>query len=211
MKAHELRTLIPSLLDEVDFALTTATTAEKGSRSLGGSGHYADKFHENIVKITSVEKKVRPHLSGLHLAQDDVNKFDKSLEVIKATSGKVKARTVAIRELKLLCETIILPKLDNLTASPIPTTESVLTMDIVKTTRGYLEEITIQINGCYEHQWYDACSVMIRKLAEILIIAVYEKHGVSGELKDANDNFHMLSKLVQLRWTPFVGRAMGLS
>jgi hypothetical protein len=83
-----------------------------------------------------------------------------------------------------------------MTASPVPSTESVLPMDVVRGTRGYLEAIVTQINGCYEHQWYDACSVMIRKLAEILIIAVYEHRKSAHEIKGADDNFLMLSKLI---------------
>jgi hypothetical protein len=69
-------------------------------------------------------------------------------------------------------------------------------MDVVRGTRGYLESVVNQINGCYEHQWYDACSVMIRKLAEILIIAVYDHKGAAHEIKGADGNFLMLSKLI---------------
>ena len=47
-------------------------------------------------------------------------------------------------------------------------------MEVVRNTRGYLEKMVTQINGCYEHQWYDASSVMIRKLAECLIFLVYD-------------------------------------
>ena len=197
MKAHELRTLLPDLLNEAGAVVSMAATAENAKQSLAGTGRYADRFHDVLVKLTSIERKVRLHLSGLHLSPDEINLFDRTLETLKAPSGKSKIRKASFRELKLLCETTIIPNLDGLTASPIPLTESVLAMDVVQGTRGYLEEIVSQINGCYEHQWYDGCAVLVRKLAEILIIEVYEAKGISHEIKDASDNFLMLSKLVQ--------------
>lgn len=76
-----------------------------------------------------------------------------------------------------------------------PTTEQVLPLDVVKGTRTYLEQIVNQANGCYEKGWYDACSVMIRKLVEVLIIAVYESKGEADAIKK-DGNFLMLSGLI---------------
>jgi hypothetical protein len=196
MKAPELRTCLNNLLSETEAAARIAETAERGKRSIGGHGPYADRFHAAVVTITGTEKKVRPHLDGLDLPTDELAKFDDNLAILKGTATKAKGRVVAQRALKLVCETVILPKADGMTASPIPSTESVLPMDVVRGTRGYLETIVTQINGCYEHQWYDACSVMIRKLAEILIIAVYEHKGATEEIKGTDGNFLMLSGLI---------------
>jgi hypothetical protein len=38
---------------------------------------------------------------------------------------------------------------------------------------------------------------MIRKLGEILIIAVYEHKGIAHEIKGADSNFFMLSRLIE--------------
>jgi hypothetical protein len=196
MKAPELRTYLNSLLRETEAAVRIAQTAERGKRSIGGHGPYADRFHDAFVAITGTEKKVRPHLDGLSLTAEDLAQFDHNLAILKGTAAKSKGRIAAQRALKLVCETVILPKADGITASPIPSTEAVLPMDVVRGTRGYLEAVVTQINGCYEHQWYDACSVMIRKLAEILIIAVYEYKGAAHEIKGTDGNFMLLSKLI---------------
>ena len=196
MKTPELRTHLNDLLSETESATQIARTAERNKRSIGGHGPYADRFHAAFVSITGTEKKVRPHLDGLGLEPEDLAQFDGTLALLKGTTTKARERGAAQRALKLVCETVILPKADGTTASPVPSTESVLPMDVVRGTRGYLEAIVTQINGCYEHQWYDACSVMIRKLAEILIIAMYEHRGVAHEIKGADDNFLMLSKLI---------------
>jgi len=54
---------------------------------------------------------------------------------------------------------------------------------LVTNTRTYIEKISNQINGCYENGWYDACSVMIRRLLETLIIEVFEYHNLQNKIK----------------------------
>lgn len=198
MTSHDLRNLLAKLVSDAETANEIAKTAEVSKQSLGGTGRYAHKFHDAVVAITTTEKKVRPHLTGLEVASNDLTAFDRHLLTVKDTAGstKAKARTSAVRDLRLLCETVFIPKADCMTASPVPSTESVLPMAVVKGTKGNVEQIVTQINGCYEHQWYDACSVMIRKLAELLIIAVYEKNGAAHEIKDKNDNYLMLADLL---------------
>jgi hypothetical protein len=87
------------------------------------------------------------------------------------------------------------PDLDDDNAASVPKTEHVLPSNVVKNTRKYLEQIVNQANGCYEKGWFDACSVMVRKLVEVLIIAVFEAKGEAEAVKK-DDNFLMLSGLV---------------
>jgi hypothetical protein len=196
MKANELRTHLNNLLSETAAATEIAKTAERNRKPLGSHGPYADRFHAAVVLISGIENKLRPHLHGLSLEAEKLAQFDDNLALLKGTVTKAKGRVAAQRALRLVVETVIIPMIDGMTASPIPSTEAVLPLDVVRGTRGYLEFIVTQINGCYEHQWYDACSVMIRKLAEILIIAVYENKGASHEIKGTDGNFLLLSKLI---------------
>jgi hypothetical protein len=195
MTPHDLRTLLTKLVTDTEAANAIAKTAEGGRQSLGGSGVYARKFHDAVVAITASENKVRPHLSGLGLIAADLDTFERNVAILKDTGQKMNARVPAARALRLVCETVIVPKAESMTASSVPTTEQVLPLDVVKGTRTFLEKIVTQANGCYEHQWYDACSVMIRKLAEILIIAVYDHKGAAAEIKEG-DGFLQLSKLI---------------
>jgi hypothetical protein len=87
------------------------------------------------------------------------------------------------------------PNPDDEDAANQPTTQHVLPLDVVNCTRKYLEQIVNQANGCYEKGWYDACSVMVRKLVEVLVIGVYEAKGEASAIKK-DDNFLMLSGLV---------------
>lgn len=72
--------------------------------------------------------------------------------------------------------------------------EQVISFSLVRGTRGYIEKVANQINGCYEHGWFDGCAVMIRRLVETLIIETYEKHGITHKIKNpTSGDFYYLS------------------
>jgi hypothetical protein len=78
-----------------------------------------------------------------------------------------------------------------------PSSEHVLAFSHVKKTRGYLERTVNQINGCYEHGWYDGCAVMMRRLIETLIIECYEAEKIADQIKNPNTGeFYMLGELI---------------
>jgi hypothetical protein len=74
--------------------------------------------------------------------------------------------------------------------------EPVVYFSLVRGTRPYLERIVHQINGSYEHGWYDASAVMIRRLVETLIIEVFEKNNIASKIQDGNGDFFYLKNLV---------------
>jgi hypothetical protein len=76
-------------------------------------------------------------------------------------------------------------------------TQAVLPFALIQGTRGYLERVVNQINGCYEKGWFDGCSVMMRRLMETLIIECFEAHGIAHKIKDPRSaDFYYLSDLV---------------
>lgn len=77
-----------------------------------------------------------------------------------------------------------------------PKSEMVLPHSLVKDTRGYIERIVYQVNGCYECGWYDACAVMMRRLLETLIIEVFEHHRITAKIKNSNGDFLHLADLI---------------
>ena len=72
----------------------------------------------------------------------------------------------------------------------------VLSQHLFKSTRGYLGNIVYQINTSYENTCYDACSVMIRRLVEILIIETYEHNHIEDKIKNLNGDFFSLDDLI---------------
>lgn len=65
-------------------------------------------------------------------------------------------------------------------------------------TRGYIESVCKQLNGCFKAAYYDAASVMLRRLLETLIIEAYEHLKRESEIKDngGTGNYYMLKELV---------------
>lgn len=63
-------------------------------------------------------------------------------------------------------------------------------------TRNYIESVCRQLNGCFRSCYYDAASVMLRRLIETLIIEAYEHLKRDGEIRDNDGNPFMLRHLV---------------
>ena len=72
----------------------------------------------------------------------------------------------------------------------------VLPFSLVRGTRGYIERVTNQINGCYENGWYDSAAVMIRRLLETLIIESFEHHNITPKIQNASGDFMYLRELI---------------
>lgn len=68
----------------------------------------------------------------------------------------------------------------------IKVTSSVIPLEFVAGTRTYLERMVNQINGSYDSGFFDASSVILRRLMETLIIEVYVKNDRLSEIKNNN-------------------------
>ncbi|HEX3534232.1 MAG TPA: hypothetical protein VHT23_08420 [Gemmatimonadaceae bacterium] len=171
-----------------------ACTALRNRKSLGGGGHYAAKFHDELVKVIGVEKLIMPVIKAIDGL--DTAPLEKHLETVKSTTTKERPRVDANKQVRLICETEVLPNIQNLTLARQPASEMVLSASVLAKAPAYLQRSLLQANGCYESRWFDAASVMIRKLVENLIIDVYEKHGKEVEIKTKEGDYLMLSGLI---------------
>lgn len=196
MSIPETVRTLNNLCKRVESLCKTAETADRNNKSLSGRGHYASKFHEEEVAIGTLEANAKAQLLALDIEQELVDKLCSNVSTMRRPSVLLSARVQIARDLKALCQTKIIPAVETSNASHVPTSERVLPMDVVRGTRGYLENIIQQANGCYEKKWFDACSVMMRKFIEILIIHSFEAENVADRIKRLDGNFHMLSKLV---------------
>jgi hypothetical protein len=196
MKATEVQGLLTTLLSDAEKAHQIAKTAVGAKKSLRGDGPYARRFHAVVVALSTTEGKLQSIVPLLDLVTSDLEAFNDALAVLKTDDAKPKDRTASLKCLRLLCESVILPRVQGMTASPVPATEQVLPLSVVQgTRRNYIVQVVVQANGNYERQWYDACSVMIRRLVETLIIEVYEAKGEAEEIKK-DGHFFMLSGLI---------------
>ncbi len=77
-----------------------------------------------------------------------------------------------------------------------PDKELVLPFSVVRGTRGYIERVVHQINGCFENGWNDAAAVMIRRLLETLIIEAFEHHRIASKIQNSAGDFFYLRDLI---------------
>ena len=78
-----------------------------------------------------------------------------------------------------------------------PRSQNVLPHALVNNTRGYIERVADQINGCYEKGWFDGCAVMMRRLLETLIIECFEANKIANKIKNSSTgDFFYLSDLI---------------
>lgn len=61
--------------------------------------------------------------------------------------------------------------------------------------RGYVEAVCQEINGSFQHAYYNAAAVMLRRLLETLVIESYENLNRDSEIKGADGNYLMLGDL----------------
>lgn len=85
----------------------------------------------------------------------------------------------------------------NMPRTIVPT-NNYFPLELFNNTRGYLVTVAQQAAGCYDNGLYDACSVMTRKLLEVLIIEAFERYNISAKVKNSSDNFYYLSDLIEL-------------
>jgi hypothetical protein len=90
------------------------------------------------------------------------------------------------------CSSVLLPPESGLNAVG----QAVVPMALVRKTRGYIEKIAHQINGSYANGWYDACSVMIRRLLETLLIEAFEERGLAKKIENQQGDFFYLGGLI---------------
>ena len=96
------------------------------------------------------------------------------------------------KEILLDIEELIDPPEEGFSAE----TNQIVLISIVRGTRGYIERVVNQVNGCYEKGWFDSCAVMIRRLLETLIIECFEKHEISDKILNKHGDFYYLKDLI---------------
>jgi len=188
--------LVDRVLQAAKQLCQTARTAKKHGKSLSGESFYGTKFHEQKVTLARAESLLAAALDETKLEQPTKNTVRLYIASLCDEHSGLATKVAALKDLELMCETKVRSALEEPPNEPISASEPVLPFEVIRGTRGYLERIVTQANVCYETRCYDACSVMIRKLVELLIIAVYEAGGKAKDIKGSNGDFLMLSDLI---------------
>jgi hypothetical protein len=77
-----------------------------------------------------------------------------------------------------------------------------LPLEIFDNTRGYLQKLAEQAINSYDLGLFDGCSVLSRKLIEILIIECFEKHKIEDLIRKDGNFFYLSDLIAQLQNEP---------
>src|SRR5688572_6952007 len=126
MKPEEARAAIDGLLKQGKEACGLAKSAAKHRKSLSGDNFYGNKFHEVVIALSKNEAKVSKLAAG-KLEGGEATKLSSSIETLKSTTTMPnKARADALKQVSLICQSVLLPRIESMTANPVPETEQVL-------------------------------------------------------------------------------------
>lgn len=67
--------------------------------------------------------------------------------------------------------------------------DALLPRSLYEGTRGFVEALARQINAAYEYNIFDGCAVLMRRLAEVLLILSYEYNNCEAEIVDPGGNY----------------------
>jgi hypothetical protein len=79
----------------------------------------------------------------------------------------------------------------------VESTDSVMPTPLYAGTRGYIESLSKQINASYEHNVFDGCAVLMRRLLEILLVLAYEALGIGNSIKDGKGDYKQLNGIIE--------------
>jgi hypothetical protein len=201
MKPDEARVTLGKMVQQSRYLCEVARTALHGRQSLNGDGSYARKLHNGAVTMSAILAKLEPTFRQItdDSATAACANIRAACTTLTSTAATATSRASALKSLEMSVHSCLDPFLEQLSTPSVPASEQVLPASVVAGTRGYLLNVLLQANGAYERGWFDAASVMIRKLVEILIIEVYEAKNRAAYIKHNEDpaaDFLMLSDLI---------------
>lgn len=73
-----------------------------------------------------------------------------------------------------------------------------LASDIFDKMPEYITRLLPQLNGAFDFEWHESCAMLLRRLAETLVIELYVRRGWEVDVRDpASNEFLMLKSLIQ--------------
>lgn len=157
--------------------------------------HLAFYFQENKEQPEFTVKDMSTILVALGFAQPNLTrlkgKIQKSASFVKGT--KKDFFRLSVKKTSSL--RIIYPNLSE--SEEIISDDSLLPEVLFKETRRqYLIKAAQQINAAYENNLFDACSLMMRRLLEIMLIHCFEAKGISDQVQDDDGSYQNLKTLI---------------
>ena len=173
----------------IQDALSIAKKAKKHKKSLSGDNFYVQKLAVIRADATNIFSDLTGQSAG------DVSAMAEMIGHVFAPQTSLKLRRSTAQELLFSLRTTWR---DSAKKSILTSPDTIFPMVILaRTKRGYLTAIGRQMNECFRASHFDACAVMMRRLLEVSIIEAFEARGIASKIKDQNNNYLHLTKMVQ--------------
>lgn len=127
----------------------------------------------------------RPNVSRLH---DNLRSSRDTVRGREDNTFRLQANFVKALEAKF-------PQLSE-TSQDVVDSGAILPEVDYQKTRGYIETLAKQINASYEHNLFDGCAVLMRRLLEVLLILSYRHLKIERAIQDASGNYQMLDSII---------------
>lgn len=170
----DLRPLVRSDFPEIDKAVV-ALWAINGEGTGAEVGEIA-----SILEASGAPKINRTRLRG---------KLEKDRRTVKSGS-KFRISPRKIGEVKEISKDFLGPLRPDDPKSAIDSA-------LFEHAPGYVKNIVQQINVSYSNACYDCSGVMIRRLAETMIVDAFEKSGALNEITDSNGDIFSMTPLIK--------------
>lgn len=170
---------------------------EKKSASINKNDFIKDQIKEYKDVLNKPNKfSFRPNQTDYNKVYLDLIKGDR-VNYYNISNSEIAGKAEAIQEFIRYLEGLKITNNRNKVFSQSNSNKtSLFPIEIFDNTRGYLKKNAQQILTCYNHKAYDACSILLRKVTEILIIELYEKEEIEEKIQNEDGNYFMLKKLI---------------
>lgn len=138
--------------------------------------HWFSKLNLDQPNISRLKSKI---LSNSEFIRgSSTSTFRLHARTIKSLAGELPALTDYTEV--IVSHSTILPELLYRTPNP----------------RGYVVKLCEQINASYEHNLFDACAVLMRRLLEVLLIHSYQQHKLESKITNRDGTFKELKSII---------------
>jgi hypothetical protein len=198
LKAVPKKTLSSEFVEVVEAIDAIAKAAKRGRKSLAGDNFYGNKFDQLRGRLHQLRAQLSAILAkpGRETLTDAARMVEVQVAVFTDPSAEWGSRVKAKKDLLYVIRSQIEPGLGQAAVDYGVVYDAVIPPEVVRKTRGYIEQIAVQVNGNYHHGWYDGCAVMLRRLIETLIIECFEHNHLQHKIKNANGDYVGLADLI---------------
>jgi hypothetical protein len=152
-------------------------------------------FHKTSAKTDFTIRDVSDWLLILHLAAPNPSRLRGKLAVARSFIRGKSPNTFRLHAVDLDELQAIYPGLRS-GSEDVVSEDTILPLPLYADTRGFVEALAKQINAAYEYNIFDGCAVLMRRLAEVLLILSYEHLNTEASILDSAGNYMPLERIV---------------